>query len=191
MGNLTLQNLLEQFRRVANIYFLGLIILQVFPIFGAAAPQVAMLPLVVILLATGIKDGIEDSRRHALDNEVNNSAVTRLTGWINVNQPADSRSFFERMLGFSNPQTKITKGVKKLRAKEGSLHSDFLHPNPSELSMQNRDRSDARDDYSISIHGDGVASQPMRERSNTETSSTVGAPSYRSTRGQSGNQITS
>lgn len=42
----------------------------VFPIFGATTPQIAMLPLVAILTLTAIKDGIEDYRRAALDEEV-------------------------------------------------------------------------------------------------------------------------
>lgn len=69
--------LFEQFRRIANIYFLGLVVLQVFPTFGATVPQIAMLPLVAILGITAIKDSIEDYRRHVLDNQVNNSAVTK------------------------------------------------------------------------------------------------------------------
>lgn len=115
---------------MANIYFLLLVVLQVFPIFGAAAPQVAMLPLAAILIITGVKDAIEDYRRHSLDNEVNNSAVTRLTNWINVNQPAGNRSIFQRIFGIapsSRKTTKVSKGVRKLRAKEGSLNTDFLH----------------------------------------------------------------
>jgi phospholipid-translocating ATPase len=48
-----------------------------------------MLPLVAILAITGIKDLVEDLRRHQLDNEVNNSAVTRLGDWENVNVPDD------------------------------------------------------------------------------------------------------
>lgn len=91
------KNLFEQFRRVANVYFLALVILQLFSIFGAPNAQIGMLPLLAILGMTAIKDGIEDWRRAKLDNEVNNSATTKLEGWQNVNQPRDGRSFFERM----------------------------------------------------------------------------------------------
>lgn len=38
------KNLLEQFRRVANIYFLFLVILQLFSVFGAPNAQIGMLP---------------------------------------------------------------------------------------------------------------------------------------------------
>ncbi|BGP51086.1 phospholipid transporting ATPase [Rhodotorula kratochvilovae] len=120
------KNLTEQFRRIANIYFLALVVLQVFPIFGAASPEIGMLPLVAILCITGIKDGIEDTRRHKLDNEVNNSAVTRLGDWKNVNVPDDDRpwwAFWRR----PNPNHRVSKGVRKLRAKEGSYDAGFLY----------------------------------------------------------------
>jgi phospholipid-translocating ATPase len=94
------KNLFEQFRRVANIFFLAMVILQVFPIFGATNAQIGMLPLLAILGMTAIKDGIEDWRRAKLDNEVNNSATTKLGGgWRNVNQPSDPRSFLEKLFG--------------------------------------------------------------------------------------------
>lgn len=114
--------LFEQFRRVANIYFLGLVILQVFPTFGATIPQIAMLPLVAILTITAIKDSIEDHRRHVLDNEVNNSAVTRLGSWRNLNQAKDQRSWYQRLLGLSGRGGgKVSKGVRKLREKEDAI----------------------------------------------------------------------
>jgi len=95
------KNLFEQFRRAANIYFLALVIIQLFPIFGAPNAQIGMLPLLAILGMTAIKDAVEDWRRARLDNEVNNSAATKLGGWRNVNQPQDPRSFVERVLGLN------------------------------------------------------------------------------------------
>jgi phospholipid-translocating ATPase len=53
---------------------------------------------------TAIKDGIEDWRRASLDNEVNNSATTKLGGWRNVNQPHDARAFFERLFGLGTSE---------------------------------------------------------------------------------------
>lgn len=91
------RNLFEQFHRVANIYFLVMVILQLFPMFGAAAPQIAMLPLLAIIGMTAIKDAAEDWRRARLDEEVNTSAATKLGNWKNVNQPTDGRSWFARV----------------------------------------------------------------------------------------------
>lgn len=95
------KNLFEQFRRAANIYFLALVVLQLFSVFGAPNPQIGMLPLLAILGMTAIKDGVEDWRRARLDNEVNNSAATKLGGWRNVNQPVDPRTWLERVLGLN------------------------------------------------------------------------------------------
>ncbi|KII85635.1 hypothetical protein PLICRDRAFT_115926 [Plicaturopsis crispa FD-325 SS-3] len=111
------KNLYEQFRRIANLYFLALVVLQVFSVFGAASAQIAMLPLVFILSVTAIKDGVEDYRRASLDEEVNTSAATKLGQWRNVNQPLDPRSWFEKLFGLNAPG-KVTKGVRKLREKD-------------------------------------------------------------------------
>ena len=62
---------------------------------------------------------MEDYRRALLDEEVNNSAATKLSQWKNVNQPMDPRNWFEKLLGL-NPPGKVTKGVRKLREREAS-----------------------------------------------------------------------
>ncbi|KAG6867958.1 hypothetical protein C0993_009143 [Termitomyces sp. T159_Od127] len=112
------KNLYEQFRRVANLFFLALVVVQLFPVFGAAAGSVSVLPLAFILAVTALKDGIEDYRRGVLDEEVNDSGVTKLAGgWVNVNQPTDPRSWIERLLGL-NPPGRLSKGVRKLRDRE-------------------------------------------------------------------------
>ncbi|KAI9495722.1 hypothetical protein BDB00DRAFT_213054 [Zychaea mexicana] len=79
------KNLFEQFRNVANLYFLLLVVLQCIPVFGVVEPAVSALPLMAILLITGIKDGIEDWKRNQSDARVNNTIVTKLAHWNNVN----------------------------------------------------------------------------------------------------------
>lgn len=111
------KNLFEQFHRIANIYFLALVVFQFFSVFGAASPQTAALPLLFILVVTAVKDGVEDYRRAQLDEEVNTSAVTRLGEWRNVNQALDPRPWYQRLLHINAPG-KITRGVQKLREKE-------------------------------------------------------------------------
>lgn len=41
------KNLFEQFRRLANTYFLALVVLQMFPVFEVASPIYAALPITV------------------------------------------------------------------------------------------------------------------------------------------------
>ena len=119
----------------------------VFPIFGAAAAQISMLPLVFILTVTAIKDGIEDYRRAMLDEEVNTSAATKLGGWRNSNQPTDPRAWYEKMLGI-NPPGKVTKGVRKLRAKEAGTWGNIVLQKNGEMSdvMSDSDRTFATHD---------------------------------------------
>jgi phospholipid-translocating ATPase len=86
-------------------------------VFGAASATTAALPIAFILTVTAIRDGVEDYRRAALDEEVNTSACTKLGNWRNVNQPTDPRPWFERLLGINAPG-RVTKGVRKLREKD-------------------------------------------------------------------------
>ncbi|KAM0986971.1 hypothetical protein ACFXTH_011173 [Malus domestica] len=68
------KSLFEQFRRVANFYFLVTGILS----FTALAPYSAVsaiIPLIIVISATMVKEGIEDWHRKQQDIEVNNRKV--------------------------------------------------------------------------------------------------------------------
>ncbi|KUJ23533.1 P-type ATPase-like protein [Mollisia scopiformis] len=90
------KNLWYQFHNIANVYFLFLIILTFFGIFGASNPGLNAVPLIVIVVITAIKDAIEDYRRTILDIELNNSPVHRLVDWNNVNVSEDDVSLWRR-----------------------------------------------------------------------------------------------
>ncbi|KAI7855771.1 hypothetical protein BDC45DRAFT_438448 [Circinella umbellata] len=94
------KNLFEQFRNVANLYFLFLVILQCIPIFGVVQPAVSALPLIAILVITGIKDGIEDLKRNQSDDRVNNAKTLTLNNWKNTNLPDSTGGFFSIFIGF-------------------------------------------------------------------------------------------
>ncbi|KAJ5166120.1 Phospholipid-transporting ATPase DNF1 [Penicillium canariense] len=91
------KNIWLQFHNIANIYFLFVIILNFFPIFGANNPGLNAVPLIVIIVVTAIKDAIEDWGRTVSDNQVNNSPVYRLIDWNNVNSTEDSISLWRRV----------------------------------------------------------------------------------------------
>ncbi|KAI1408099.1 phospholipid-translocating P-type ATPase [Hypoxylon sp. FL1857] len=91
------KNLWFQFHNIANIFFLFMVILVIFPIFGGVNPGLNAVPLIVILAITSIKDAIEDYRRTVLDNDLNNAAVHRLVGWNNVNVTEDNISLWRRI----------------------------------------------------------------------------------------------
>ncbi|CAG8666249.1 55_t:CDS:1 [Cetraspora pellucida] len=87
------KNLFEQFRRVANMYFLFLVILQLFPMIGSEVqPFIASMPLISIILMTALKDVFEDWKRHTQDKNLNRSKTTLLRNWRNVNIPANDMS---------------------------------------------------------------------------------------------------
>ncbi|XP_078614739.1 phospholipid-transporting ATPase IF-like isoform X2 [Branchiostoma floridae x Branchiostoma japonicum] len=70
------KNLFEQFRRIANFYFLCVGIIQLSlgddtPV----SPVTSIMPLVFVVFVTAIKQGYEDWLRHKADNEVNKSPV--------------------------------------------------------------------------------------------------------------------
>ena len=54
------KNLFEQFHRLANIYFLFIVILNWLPPISAFGKEIAMIPLIFVLAVTAIKDAFED-----------------------------------------------------------------------------------------------------------------------------------
>ncbi|WWD21912.1 hypothetical protein CI109_106400 [Kwoniella shandongensis] len=74
------RNLAEQFRRVANVFFLAINILQFFPKFSTISPGLVILPLIIVLLITALKDGYEDIKRHQADHRTNHAIVHVLGG---------------------------------------------------------------------------------------------------------------
>nr|XP_045609485.1 phospholipid-transporting ATPase IF-like isoform X2 [Procambarus clarkii] len=67
------KNLFEQFRRLANFYFLCLAIIHL-TIDSPVSPMTSILPLVFVVAVTAVKQGYEDWLRHREDNKVNNAA---------------------------------------------------------------------------------------------------------------------
>ncbi|XP_023211422.1 phospholipid-transporting ATPase ID-like, partial [Centruroides sculpturatus] len=65
-------NLFEQFQRLANFYFLCLLVLQLIPQISSLTPVTTAVPLVVVLTVTALKDAIDDIQRHRSDSQVNN-----------------------------------------------------------------------------------------------------------------------
>ncbi|RZF35230.1 hypothetical protein LSTR_LSTR013951 [Laodelphax striatellus] len=65
-------NLFEQFQRLANFYFLCLMILQMIKIISSLTPVTTAVPLIGVLCLTAIKDAYDDYQRHKSDSQVNN-----------------------------------------------------------------------------------------------------------------------
>lgn len=54
------KNLFEQFRRVSNLYFLGIMIITLIPGISPIFPLTSIMPVVIILGVTALKDIVED-----------------------------------------------------------------------------------------------------------------------------------
>lgn len=71
------RNLFEQFRRIANLYFLFVAVMSVV-IESPVSPVPSILALVFVILATMIKQGYEDFLRHRADGSINHKMVTKI-----------------------------------------------------------------------------------------------------------------
>uniref|UniRef100_A0A914ZBV5 Phospholipid-transporting ATPase n=1 Tax=Panagrolaimus superbus TaxID=310955 RepID=A0A914ZBV5_9BILA len=65
------KNLFEQFQRLANFYFLVLMILQFIPWISSIVWYSTAIPLFIVLAFSAIKDGYDDIQRHRSDSQVN------------------------------------------------------------------------------------------------------------------------
>ncbi|KAM8860791.1 phospholipid-transporting ATPase ID [Synchiropus picturatus] len=84
-------NLFEQFQRVANVYFMVLLILQLIPAISSLSWFTTVVPLVLVVTITAVKDATDDYFRHRSDQQVNNRRSNILIGgsfqaekWMNV-----------------------------------------------------------------------------------------------------------
>lgn len=144
------KNLYNSFRTdIANNYFLFLVILGCFSIFGVASPILAAVPLIVIVALSAIKESIEDSRRTASDMEVNNqfthilSQVKEHDGYVyeNRNVNDESVSLWRK---FKKWNTKILfktlRGLKRNLTKKGrSLKTREAHMKDVQASRKSFD----------------------------------------------------
>ncbi|KAK0439550.1 phospholipid-translocating ATPase [Armillaria borealis] len=130
------RNLLEQFRRVANVFFLGIAILQFFNKFSTISPGLVILPLLIVLGITAIKDAYEDIKRHQSDSRVNHGTVRVLAGgdWTNTNITGDkSRDLTHHVNRYLVPERfRKTKApaplAEKVEGKESAPVSPVLPP---------------------------------------------------------------
>lgn len=72
------RNMFEQFRRIANFYFLIIAVLQVV-IDSPVSPFTSIAPLVFVVTTTFVKQAYEDWLRHKADRGINDRRVKLVT----------------------------------------------------------------------------------------------------------------
>eukprot|EP01127_Copromyxa_protea_P016071 TRINITY_DN4718_c0_g1_i2.p1 TRINITY_DN4718_c0_g1~~TRINITY_DN4718_c0_g1_i2.p1 ORF type:complete len:1147 (+),score=193.04 TRINITY_DN4718_c0_g1_i2:144-3443(+) len=84
--NLIFKNLWEQFRRLANMYFLLVVVIQLIPGLSPLSPVASITPLLFVLGTTMLKDGYEDYQRLKADNVVNKTKTLVLENkkWVEI-----------------------------------------------------------------------------------------------------------
>ena len=96
-------------------FFLGIAILQFFNKFSTISPGLVILPLLIVLGITAIKDGYEDIKRHQSDRRVNHSYIRVLSGgdWVNPNvMAAKARTFVRGIIPtVRNSKIKVVKNA--------------------------------------------------------------------------------
>ncbi|XP_064031363.1 phospholipid-transporting ATPase IK [Pogoniulus pusillus] len=73
-------NLYEQFHRMANVYFVFVILLQTFPELSTLPWYTLLLPLGCLLFIRGLRDLIDDIGRHRSDRNINSRPCEILSG---------------------------------------------------------------------------------------------------------------
>ncbi|KAG0046130.1 hypothetical protein BGZ83_008670 [Gryganskiella cystojenkinii] len=94
------KNLFEQFRRVANMFFLFMAIIQLTPIFTVGSPFLTVFPLCFVVGVTAIKDGFEDYKRHVEDRNFNQRLCPQLKNVVNYNYPTESHLAAQKQKGY-------------------------------------------------------------------------------------------
>ncbi|CAG8477212.1 195_t:CDS:10 [Ambispora gerdemannii] len=93
------KNLFEQFRRVANMFFLLMAVLGMIPVIQTNSPVLTLLPLTTVTFITACKDAYEDYNRHSIDDAFNSSKCYHLKNFLNRNYPSSTkRSFWKSLL---------------------------------------------------------------------------------------------
>ena len=108
-----------------NRFFLAIAIVQFFNVFSTIAPGVAVLPLVFIVVVTGLKDAYEDFKRHQADSRVNQSTVWVLSDvrWTNPNvTKPKNKTFIRGLLGNDSSNRKKRRGTT-----HGYRHNDIQY----------------------------------------------------------------
>ncbi|ODV95683.1 hypothetical protein PACTADRAFT_43115 [Pachysolen tannophilus NRRL Y-2460] len=142
------KNLFNQFTNIANSYFLFLVILGAFQIFGVSDPGLSAVPLIVIVVITAVRDAFEDYKRGASDANLNNCSIHLLCGLINNNVIIDHVGPWRRFKkSCSKLLRKNAEIIKKIKKEE---NNNLKNPKKS-IDSNNNELNRASTDFKFSL----------------------------------------
>jgi phospholipid-translocating ATPase len=156
--SVNIQSILLAKRPPYSSFFLGIAILQFFSTFSTISPGLVILPLLIVLSISAIKDGYEDIKRHQSDRRVNSTKVRVLSGgdWVNMNFMSKTRkSWWSILIPKTHKGRKLVKDV--------AMHNMSILENgapPDVLAGSPQIEFDDGDDSSRSSHIDGDFARP-------------------------------
>ncbi|KAG9072863.1 hypothetical protein KI688_000643 [Linnemannia hyalina] len=168
------KNLFEQFRRVANMFFLFMAIIQLTPTFTVGSPFLTVFPLCFVVGVTAIKDGFEDYKRHVEDRNFNQRLCQQLKNVVNYNYPtADymaaqknkslpARAWAGLVHGISNTTMSTLRALKlskKSPLQDNFPQLDLNQLNAADTDLQQQPRNDTANNSSTEPQPEFVKEQ--------------------------------
>jgi phospholipid-translocating ATPase len=121
-------------------FFLGIAILQFFHEFSTLSPGVVILPLIIVVAITALKDGYEDIKRHQSDRRVNQAQVRVLAGggWTNTNASGNkARTFVRGLIPRGKGSRKGSKGAADIEMQAHGAPPEAIAATADEDGMTN------------------------------------------------------
>ncbi|XP_073083965.1 phospholipid-transporting ATPase IG isoform X5 [Manis javanica] len=169
LWNFLPKNLFEQFRRIANFYFLIIFLVQV-TVDTPTSPVTSGLPLFFVITVTAIKQGYEDWLRHRADNEVNKSTVYIIENAQRVQKESekikthyavrdtvtlctpDSIDKLRAAIECEQPQPDLYKFVGRINIYSNSLQAVARSLGPENLLLKGATLKNTKKIYGIAVY---------------------------------------
>jgi phospholipid-translocating ATPase len=135
--------------------------LQFFNKFSTISPGLVILPLLIVLGITAIKDGYEDIKRHQSDRRVNHSQVRVLSGgdWVNPNAIATKARTFVRGIVPTGRNSKV-KVVKNAKPEDVEMQEHITPPAAAAADAVHGDDEEVVNEGELHLFGHEKPTRP-------------------------------
>lgn len=148
---------------LAHSFFFGIAILQFFNKFSTISPGLVILPLLIVLGITAIKDGYEDVKRHQSDRRVNHTTIRVLSGgdWANANvMQQKSKTFVRGLL----PRSRKADKFKPANPQDGEMLEGATTRVSTRQTGVEYDEMDDGEDHRHHLFGHHASTRPHWKR---------------------------